>query len=56
MYKLIQDSITKQLNPCVIRLSDNACIPFDLDNTDFVEYQKWLAAGNTPIPADEPNA
>ena len=31
-------------------------IPFSPDNTDFVEYQKWLAAGNTPIPADEPNA
>ena len=31
-------------------------IPFDPANTDFVEYQKWLDAGNTPLPADEPNA
>ena len=31
-------------------------IPFDPANTDFVEYQKWLSEGNTPIPADEPNA
>jgi hypothetical protein len=37
----------------VIRTSDNAWIPFDPDNTDFVEYQKWLDAGNTPLPADE---
>ena len=26
---------------------------FDPDNTDFVEYQKWLDAGNTPLPAEE---
>lgn len=56
MYKLCPISpITNEVTS-VIRLSDNASIPFDPDNTDFVEYQKWLAAGNTPIPADEPNA
>ena len=32
------------------------CIPFDPDNQDFVQYQKWLSEGNTPIPADESNA
>jgi hypothetical protein len=38
----------------VIRSTDGACIPFDPANTDFLEYQKWLALGNQPLPPDEP--
>ena len=38
----------------ILRLSDNAFIPPDPANTDYAEYQQWLAAGNTPDPAPAP--
>jgi hypothetical protein len=28
-------------------------IPLAPDNTDYQEYLKWVAEGNTPLPADE---
>jgi len=36
----------------VIRIVDNASIPNDPRNTDRADYLKWVAAGNTPQPAD----
>ena len=36
----------------VIRLEDNAFIPFSPDNTDYQEYLEWIAEGNQPEEAD----
>ena len=36
----------------IIRVSDNAFIPFDPANTDYQEYLKWVELGNTPLPAE----
>ena len=53
MYKLLTNHLFSE--PCgVKRLKDNACIPFDPANTDYQEYLAWLAEGNEPLPADEP--
>lgn len=42
----------KLTNAGVLRLADNAHIPDDPRNGDWRTYQEWLAAGNTPEPAD----
>jgi hypothetical protein len=37
----------------VIKIESNSFIPFDPANTDYQAYLEWLAAGNTPEPADQ---
>lgn len=37
----------------ILRLTDNAFIPFDPANTDYQAYLKWLEAGNAPLPPEE---
>lgn len=49
MYKLHNFETGQQ---AIIRLSDNACIPFDPANTDYQAYLKWVSEGNTPEAAE----
>jgi hypothetical protein len=51
MYKIVFDSVNNKQSG-VLRLSDNAFIPFAPDNTDYQAYLKWLAEGNEPEPAE----
>ena len=53
MYKLAPLLVNQTQQRVVIRLADNASIPFDEANTDYQEYLEWLAEGNEPEPADE---
>jgi hypothetical protein len=55
MYKKYLNTDGTVAEFAIIRLLDLACIPFDPANTDYQAYLKWLAEGNTPLPADEPN-
>ena len=52
MYKLQPNSIITGELSAVKRLSDNAFVPLDPDNTDYQAYLLWLSEGNTPEPAD----
>lgn len=54
-YKLLKEYYgdgTSEVIPAVIRKSDNAEIPFDTGNKDYLEYLEWVAAGNTAEAAD----
>ena len=51
MYRLSIQPDTKQVN-CVIRLSDNAFIPFDPANIDYQAFKKEVLAGAELLDAD----
>ena len=51
MYKLSPDSPIFGKAQSIIRTNDGACIPFDPANSDYQAYLKWVAEGNTPLPA-----
>ena len=53
MYKLLNNLMTGQTAPFILRTADNAYIPFNNDNVDYQKYLEWVAEGNTPLPADE---
>jgi len=58
MYKLLKDLIKNEIRTDYIVYIDNNnldtkhFIPMSPDNTDYQTYLKWVAEGNTPLPAD----
>ena len=53
MYKLSPNNWNGDAAKSIIRLLDGAVIPMSPANTDYQEYLKWVAEGNTPEPAEE---
>ena len=53
MYKQMKTLEGQVSTSMILRVEDNACIPFDPDNTDYQAYLAWVAEGNEPQPADE---
>lgn len=53
MFKLIKN-YESGLVEGVLRIPDNAAIPFNQANTDYQAYLAWLAESpnNKPLPAD----
>ena len=53
-YKQIFNVVKNQINTnAILRVDDNAFIPFDPANKDYQAYLKWIEDGNVPTPADE---
>ena len=52
MYQQVKDR-TGNVDPNFIRrTADNAFIPNDPLNKDWLAYQSWLADGNMPLPPE----
>ena len=41
---------------CISIVGTNYSIPINTDNTDYQDYLEWLAEGNTPESANQPDA
>jgi hypothetical protein len=55
MYTQLWDQMNSQVSETMIlRDEDQAHIPADPDNVDYVEYLAWLAEGNAPNPYGPP--
>ena len=50
-YKFLPLPVGETEHKSIMR-SDGWSIPFDLDNTDYQAYLKWVAEGNTPEAAE----
>jgi hypothetical protein len=51
MYKILKDPFTDK-DTVIVRLLDNASIPFDPANTDYAEFKKAVVAGAELQDAD----
>ncbi len=49
-YKLVKNKLDQVM---YIDGAWHGIIPFNPDNPAYQAYLKWLAEGNTPLPADE---
>jgi len=54
-YKLYTNTLGKI---SIMKIDNGVTTSFSEDpaNTDYQAYLKWVAEGNTPLPADEPTA
>jgi len=52
MYKLLPKNEFGQDSKTILRIADNAYIPFEPANIDYQAYLAWLEEGNTPLPAE----
>jgi hypothetical protein len=52
-YKLQKDFYGEICGITIV--GENISIPRNSENTDYQKYLEWLAEGNEPLPADEPD-